>query len=315
MGILASANLTGSAPLPGFLSSLAGPLDHYGYLFIALLLLLENIGVPVIPGELAMIAGAIFAGTGRAGLNIVLVGLVAVVAAIVGAEIGYLIGRFAGRELVLRYGRYVLLKPEHLDRAETVVSRYGGIVVVMARFIVGLREANGVIAGITQMRVLTFTVFNVLGACAWVATWVTLGYVAGDHIATIYSDVNRYFLYVLVALVVLLAVYIGRRLVRRRRLGQPQEPTGTQESPAESTRTPESTEAGEPSGAEEAVESPADSAAQEEPPGGTAEMPGGTAEMPGGTAEMSEAGDDLWAAEEPEGQENSQVRTIQPKSL
>ena len=61
MGLLAIAN---PPPLPGFLSSLEGPLDHYGYGAIALLLLLENIGIPVIPGELAMIAGAIFAGTG-----------------------------------------------------------------------------------------------------------------------------------------------------------------------------------------------------------------------------------------------------------
>ena len=63
MSILASS---GTTPLPGFLGSLAGPLDHYGYWAIALLLLLENIGVPVVPGEFAMISGAIFAGTGRA---------------------------------------------------------------------------------------------------------------------------------------------------------------------------------------------------------------------------------------------------------
>jgi membrane protein DedA with SNARE-associated domain len=100
MGILASAIPTmasGAAPLPGFLNSLAGPLDHYGYGAIALLLLLENIGVPVVPGELALIGGAIFAGTGRAGLNVVLVGVVAVVVTIAGAEIGYLIGKYAGR--------------------------------------------------------------------------------------------------------------------------------------------------------------------------------------------------------------------------
>ena len=216
MGILAS----GPAPLPGFLNSLAGPLDHYGYLAIALLLLLENIGVPVVPGEFAMIAGAIFAGTGRAGLNVVLVGIVALVASVVGAEIGYLIGRFVGRELILRYGKYVLIKPHHLDRAEAIVSRYGGIVVVIARFIVGLREANGIIAGITEMRWLTFTIYNVIGGCAWVATWVTIGDVAGDHINTIYADVNRFSLYVLIALAVLLAAYIIWRVMRRRRMGQ-----------------------------------------------------------------------------------------------
>jgi membrane protein DedA with SNARE-associated domain len=219
MGILASAILegaSGSAPLPGFLNSLAGPLDHYGYGAIALLLLLENIGVPVVPGELAMITGAIFAGTGRAGLNIVGVGIVSVAASIAGAEIGYLIGRFAGRELVLHYGKYVLLKPHHLDRAEAITSDYGGIVVVVARFIIGLREANGIIAGITGMRWLTFVIFNVLGGCAWVATWVSIGYVAGDHINSIYHDINRFSLYVLLALAVLLAGYVGWRLLRRR---------------------------------------------------------------------------------------------------
>jgi membrane protein DedA with SNARE-associated domain len=216
METLASANPSGPA-LPGFLNSAAGPLEHYGYGAIALLLLLENIGVPVIPGEVAMIAGAVFAGTGRAGLNVVLVGVFAVAAAIAGAQIGYLIGKYAGRELVLHYGRWLLIKPRHLDRAEAIVSRYGGVFVVVARFIAGLREANGIIAGITQMRWLTFGFFNVIGACAWVATWVTIGYVAGDHIASVYGDVNRFALYVLIALAVLLAGYVVRRLARRRR--------------------------------------------------------------------------------------------------
>src|SRR4029077_4520922 len=105
MGILAGAGpLT---PLPGFLNSLTGPLDHYGYWAIALLLLLENIGVPVVPGEFAMIGGAIFAGTGRAGLSVGVVGVVALVASVAGAEIGYLIGRFAGRQLNLALRRGV----------------------------------------------------------------------------------------------------------------------------------------------------------------------------------------------------------------
>jgi len=218
MGILASGGGP-VTPLPGFLNSLTGPLDHYGYWAIALLLLLENIGAPVVPGEFAMISGAIFAGTGRAGLNIVVVAVVAFVASVVGAEIGYLVGRFAGRELILHYGKYIMIKPHHLDRAEAIVDRYGGIVVVIARFIVGLREAIGIIAGITQMRWLTFTIFNVIGAAIWVATWVTIGDVAGDHIDTVYADINRYSLYVFSALVVAVAAYIAWRVIRRRRRG------------------------------------------------------------------------------------------------
>jgi membrane protein DedA with SNARE-associated domain len=240
MGILASGVPAAVAPLPGFLNSVAGPVEHYGYWAIALLLLLENMGIPLIPGELAMITGAIFAGTGRAGLNVVGVGIVAVTAAIIGAEIGYLVGRFAGRELILRYGKYVFIKPHHLERAEAIVDRYGGIVVVIARFIVGLREANGIIAGISQMRVLTFTFFNVVGAFAWVATWVTLGYVAGDHIDTIYRDVNRYALYLLLALAVALVSYIGWRLVRRR-LQADENPEASE--PPSTLKSPETQEA------------------------------------------------------------------------
>jgi membrane protein DedA with SNARE-associated domain len=212
MHVLAAAH-----PLPGFLQSLAGPLDHYGYWAIVLLILLENIGIPVIPGETALIAGAIFAGTGRAGLDVVVVAIAAALAAFAGAEIGYLIGRFAGRGVVLRYGKYVLLKPQHLDRAEAIVSRYGGVVVIIARYIVGLRELNGIIAGVTQMRVRTFTLFNAAGAAMWVATWVSIGALAGDNIDSIYADVNRYALYVLIALAVLLAAYVTRRLLRRRK--------------------------------------------------------------------------------------------------
>lgn len=199
--------------LPAFLAAVQGPLDHYGLWAIGLLLLLENIGVPVIPGELAMIAGAIYAGAGQ--LNVIAVGVVSFVASVAGATIGYFIGRLAGRALVLRYGRYVLIREHHLDKAERTVDSYGGIVVVVARFIVGLRELNGIICGVSGMNPVTFTTFNVAGAAAWVGTWVSVGYFAGDHIQAIYDGVTRYALYVIVVAVVLLAGLIAIRLRRR----------------------------------------------------------------------------------------------------
>ena len=209
--------LAGGAPLPAFLHPVAGLIDHYGYAAIALLLLLENIGVPVVPGELSMIAGAVFAGTGRAGLNVVAVGVIAVACSFVGAEIGYAIGRLGGRALVLRYGRYAFVREHHLDRAEAAVARYGGPIVVIARFIVGLRELNGIIAGVSDMHWLRFLAYNAAGAVAWVAVWVSTGYLAGDHIEAIYKDASRYSVYLLIVLVVLLAAYLLFRLSRRQR--------------------------------------------------------------------------------------------------
>lgn len=204
-----------ATPLPGFLAGLAPILDHYGYWAIAALLLLENIGVPVVPGEFSLIAGAIYAGTGR--MNVVVVGVIAVVACFAGAEIGYAIGRFGGHTLVMRYGKYVFVRPHHVHKAEAVVARYGGVVVVIARFIVGLRELNGIIAGITGMHWIRFAVYNAAGAVAWVAVWVSLGYLAGDHITTIYHEAQKYSLIVLVVLALAVIALILRAALRRNR--------------------------------------------------------------------------------------------------
>lgn len=208
------APLAGKPQLPSFLSAVQGPLDHYGLWAIGLLLLLENIGVPVVPGELAMIAGAIYAGAGQ--LNVVAVGVTAFAASVVGATIGFAIGSFAGRALVLHYGRWVFVREHHLERAEQTVDKYGGMVVVVARFIVGLRELNGIICGVSGMSPVRFTTYNLIGGAAWVGTWVSVGYFAGDHIEAIYSGVTRYALYVLIAAVALLAVWFAFRLRRRR---------------------------------------------------------------------------------------------------
>ena len=206
---------SGSPPvLPGFLNSLASPLEHYGLWAILLLVLLEDFGIPV-PGETVLIAGAIFAGSGQ--LNIVAVGVTGFIAAVLGDNIGYGIGRFGGRALVERWGKYVFITPERLDKAEAFFKRHGGKIITIARFIEGLRQANGIIAGITDMRWPRFLAFNALGAALWVGTWVSLGYLAGSHIGPIYHYIIEYFLYVLIALAVILAGYIAWHVLRRRR--------------------------------------------------------------------------------------------------
>jgi membrane protein DedA with SNARE-associated domain len=210
----AAALASNPPPLPGFLNALSSPLQHYGLWVIFLLIMLEDFGIPV-PGETILIAGAIYAGAGR--LNIVAVGIVGFVAAIIGDNIGFAIGHFGGRALALRWGKYVFLTEERLDKAEGFFDRRGAIVITFARFVEGLRQANGIIAGITGMHWRRFLIFNALGAALWVGTWVSLGYLAGNHITTIYHYITVYSYYVLIALAVLLVGYIALRLRRRRR--------------------------------------------------------------------------------------------------
>jgi membrane protein DedA with SNARE-associated domain len=219
--------------MPGFLNALSGPLNHYGYLAVFALVMLEDFGIPV-PGETILIAAAVYAGHQQ--LNIVAVGLIGFIAAVIGDNIGFAIGHFGGRAAALRWGKYVFLTEERLNKAEYFFDHHGGKIIVVARFIEGLRQANGIIAGISGMRWLRFLFFNALGAALWVGTWVSLGYLAGNHIETIYHYITRYSLYALIAVVVLVAALIIRHVLRRRRAAQqadrePEDDLGRSDAP------------------------------------------------------------------------------------
>ena len=205
------------AQLPGVFGDVQPLLEHYGYLGVGGMLFLEDFGVPV-PGEIMLIAAAVFAGAGQ--MNIAVVFLVAVLAAVVGDNIGFIVGHFGGRPLAERYGRYVFLTPDRLDRAEKYFDAHGGKIVTIARFIDGLRQINGLLAGIVGMHWLKFLGYNALGAVLWVGTWCALGYLAGENIVEIYDTFEQYKWFVIGALAVVVAIVIARR-VRRRRAGRP----------------------------------------------------------------------------------------------
>jgi membrane protein DedA with SNARE-associated domain len=204
------------AHLPGVFGGVQPVLEHWGYLGVGGMLFLEDFGVPV-PGEIMLIAAAIFAGAGN--MNIAVVVVVAVLAAVIGDNIGFIVGHFGGRPVAERFGRYVFLTPQRLEETELFFNRHGGKVVTVARFIEGLRQLNGLLAGIVGMHWLKFLGYNALGAALWVGTWCTLGYLAGDNIAEIYGAFERYKWYVIGAVVFVIAIVIAHR-VRRRRAGQ-----------------------------------------------------------------------------------------------
>jgi membrane protein DedA with SNARE-associated domain len=207
--------LAASAPpghLPGVLHSLEPTLDRFGYLALGLIFL-EDFGVPV-PGETVLIISAIYAGTGR--LSIWLVALIGFLAAILGDNVGFGIGHFGGRPLAERYGKYIFLTPERLDKTANFFDRHGGKVIVIARFVEGLRQANGIIAGITGMHWKKFFLFNMLGAALWVGVWVSIGYFSGNNIDSIYRTATRYEAFFGIAVGVVIIAWIAHRVWKHR---------------------------------------------------------------------------------------------------
>lgn len=201
--------------LPGVLAHLGPTLDHYGYAAVATLVFLEDFGVPV-PGETILLAGAVYAGAGV--LNPVLVGLVALAGAIIGDNVGYAIGHLVERRFVVRFGRYVMLTEERIERAERFFEHHGGKIIVIARFVEGLRQANGIIAGLTLLPWRRFLFFNAIGAVLWVACWLTVGVTAGNHIDAVYHGITSYSLYAVGVVILVLVGIVVRRRVRSRRV-------------------------------------------------------------------------------------------------
>ncbi len=196
--------------IPSFIEALAPIVNKYGYLGVGGLITLEDFGVPA-PGETVLIAAAFFAGLGQ--LNIFLVVLVGFLGAVMGDNIGFAIGEYGGHPLVERFGKYIFLTPDRLAKAEAFFNHHGGKVVAIARFVEGLRQLNGIIAGLSEMKWINFITFNALGAALWVGLWSIIGYFGGSHIATFL----RYQLYLSLIVVVALLLYIAGRLIKRHR--------------------------------------------------------------------------------------------------
>lgn len=202
-----------SAHLPGVFQSLSPFLDRYGYAAVVVLVGLEGLGIPL-PGQLILIAAGVYAGMDQ--FNIVVVLLLGLLAAIGGDNVGYAIGRYGGRELVQRFGRYVFLTDKRLAATERFFDRRGPIVVLIGRFVDGLRQASGIAAGLARMGWQRYLAYNAAGSIVWVGVWVFTGYLAGSHIDAIYHGVVRYQKFFLAAVAVIAVALIARWVVKRR---------------------------------------------------------------------------------------------------
>lgn len=206
--------LAQSPELPGIMASVAPLLDRYGYLGVAGIIFVESFGVPA-PGQTIMIAAAVYAGAGQ--LDIAGVVAVAFLAAVLGDNVGYLIGRNGGRRAINKYGRYILLTPARFEKAEQFFVRRGPKIVVSARFIDGLRQLNGVIAGITAMSWRPFLLYNTIGAALWVGLWTTIAYLAGTNIGRVTGLIHRYQWFAIGLAAVAIGGYVTVHMRRRRR--------------------------------------------------------------------------------------------------
>lgn len=182
---------------------------RYGYLLIFGAVLLENAGVPS-PGHTVMLGGGALAQQGH--LSLLLVIATGALAAIVGDNIGYVIGHRGGRTLLVKYGHRFFVTPETVQKAERFFERHGPKAVFLARFVTGLQTVGALLAGASRMHWRTFFVWNVLGAMAWATCYAALGYLFGAS----WNVVERWVGHAGLFLAAIAAISVAVLLLRRR---------------------------------------------------------------------------------------------------
>ncbi len=174
---------------------------RHGYSAIFLVVMLEGAGSPL-PGESALVLGAIYAGaTGH--LNIALVIGVAAVAAALGGTCGYLLGRSVGASVVARYGRYVGLTTNRLALGRYLFAHHGAKIVFFGRFIAALRVLAALLAGMNKYDWRSFLMFNAAGAIVWALIMGLGGYVFGDAMRRVSGPIEA------IALIVTVGALFG----------------------------------------------------------------------------------------------------------
>ncbi len=193
--------------------------QHYGYWALFLLSVATSACVPI-PSEITFVfAGALCtaAVTGHVQLSLWAVIVVGTLGSVVGSQIAYEVGRSAGRTIVDRWGKWILLSHKDLDASERWFEKYGSLTVSVGRVLPVVRSFVSLPAGIAEMNRVRFIALTSIGSVVWVALLSSLGYAAGSnwkHVSHDFHDAQWPIIVVLVVLIVL-GLWHRIRSVRR----------------------------------------------------------------------------------------------------
>jgi membrane-associated protein len=183
----------------------------YGYAMLFAIVFAET-GLLVgffLPGDSLLFTVGVVAGAGQ--LNIWLINLLLIAAAIIGDAVGYMLGRHAG-PVVFNRPDSRFLKQEHLLRTKAFYEKHGGKTIIYARFVPIIRTFAPFVAGVAQMPYHRFAAFNVFGGIGWVIAMTMAGYTLGNIPA-----IRAHFEKVVVGIVLVSVLPIGVEYLRSRR--------------------------------------------------------------------------------------------------
>ena len=176
-----------------------------GYLGIFLLMLIESSFIPF-PSEIVLVPAGYLAAKGDMDISLIL--FASLMGSIGGALINYFGALYVGRKFLLRYGKYILISEETLDKMEDFFKKHGAISTFTGRLIPGIRQLISVPAGLSRMNLKVFIFYTSLGALIWSIILVALGYLIGENQELIKEYLSQIVTITLLCVAIITAMYI-----------------------------------------------------------------------------------------------------------
>jgi membrane-associated protein len=149
----------------------------YAILFLIVFCETGLVVTPILPGDSLLFAAGALAG--RGGLNVHLLALGLIVAAILGDAVNYMVGNYIGPK-VFEKKNSKIFRPEYLEKTQKFYDKYGGKTIIIARFVPIVRTFAPFLAGVGKMNYLKFAAYNIAGALLWVLSLTYAGYIFGE---------------------------------------------------------------------------------------------------------------------------------------
>ena len=213
------SNLSHTPMLESIITALAGfivaVISAGGYAGVAALMAIESACIPL-PSEIIMPFAGYLASTGR--FSLVAAATMGAIGCNIGSTAAYYVAAYGGRSVVERWGPYLLIRPDDLDRAERFFARYGGATVFIGRLLPVVRTFIAFPAGLARMPMLRFQIYTFVGSWPWCFALAYIGYVLGDRWnsnPTLRSVFHRFDLVVVLALLAAIAWFFWSHWPRR----------------------------------------------------------------------------------------------------
>ena len=188
-------------------------ITNFGYGGVFITMVLQSACVPL-PSEIILPLAGYLVFLGK--FSYWKITFVATLANVVGGLVGFYVGKYAGRPLILKYGRYMFITEYKLKKTEYFFNKYGEITVLVGRMLPVIRTFVSLPAGIAQMNVMKMSIYTFLGSLPWCAVLIWYGYELGENWGTLKQLFNKFHLILgslgfLIFLLLLVYLFLSKR--------------------------------------------------------------------------------------------------------